>query len=163
MGLHWITTFGLGRLRPAPGTWGSLPPILLALALHAAGLGPNHTPLLFSTVFGVLALIFAVACIVQGDAAEARWGKDPSNAVADETAGQCLPLMFLPAATFASWPLALFTLALAFVSFRLLDIVKPWPAHQVQRLPAGWGILLDDLLAGLYAAAIVQVCARWAL
>lgn len=158
--LIFITTFGLGHLRPASGTWGSLPPVILAVAMHAAGVGPGAQAWLFSGVMLAVFAVFCAACIFQGDAAEARWGKDPSNAVADETAGQCLPLMFLPAAGFATWPLALFTLGLAFVSFRAIDIVKPWPARQMEKLPAGWGILLDDVMSGVYAAMIVQTCAR---
>lgn len=158
--LLFITTFGLGHLRPASGTWGSLPPVVLAVAMYAAGVGPGAQPWLFSGVMLAVFAVFCAACIFQGDAAEARWGKDPSNAVADETAGQCLPLLFLPAAGFATWPLALFTLGLAFVSFRAIDIVKPWPARQMEKLPAGWGILLDDVMSGVYAAIIVQTCAR---
>lgn len=136
---------------------------MLALVLFASGVGPDRAPWVFSGVLAVVFLIFAAGCVVQGDAAEARWGKDPSNAVADETAGQCLPLLALPAAAFASWPLALFTIGLAFVAFRALDIVKVWPARRAERLPAGWGILLDDVISGLYAAAVVQGCARFVL
>lgn len=158
-----ITTFGLGYLRPASGTWGSLPPVVLALALEAAGFGPGTHPIVFNAVFALMLVVFSIVCIAQGDAAEARWGKDPSNVVADETAGQCIPLLFLPAAAMESVELSLFTLALAFITFRVLDIVKPWPAFRLQNTPGGWGILLDDLMAGLYALAIVQVCARFAL
>lgn len=161
--LYSITTFGLGHLRPAPGTWGSLPPIALAALLYLLGHGPGTAPILFSLAFAVILLAFSLACILQGDAAEAKWGKDPSNVVADETAGQCVPLLFLPAAAFADWPLALFTLVLAFLAFRIMDILKPWPAFRLQELPGGWGILVDDLVAGLYAAVIVQVCSRVAL
>jgi phosphatidylglycerophosphatase A len=106
-------------------------------------------------------LIFAGACIRDGEAAEARFGKkDPGQVVADETAGQCLPLMFLPATAVAGWPAMLMTLPLAFVSFRIMDIVKPWPARQLQRVPGGWGILIDDLFAGVYALVVVQVVTR---
>ncbi|CAG0989500.1 phosphatidylglycerophosphatase A [Phycisphaerales bacterium] len=158
-----ISTFGLGYLRPASGTWGSLPPVVLALAMEAAGLGPGTHPVVFNAVLAAVLVIFSAACVVQGDAAEARWGKDPSNVVADETAGQCIPLMFLPAGAVVSLELSLFTLALAFIAFRVLDILKPWPANRLQDIPGGWGILLDDLVAGVYAMVIVQVCSRGAL
>lgn len=158
----WITVFGLGRMRPASGTWGSLPPVFIAAALIAAGLGPVAQAWVYNSVLIVVMLVFVAACVLQGDAAEARSirGKDPSEAVADETAGQCLPLLFLPSAAVSTVAGTVFTLVYAFVAFRILDIVKPWPANALQRVPAGWGILLDDLAAGVYAAALVQVLAR---
>jgi len=158
----FITVFGLGHLRPASGTWGSLPPVVLAAALIASGFGPGTHPWIYNGSLLLVMLFFCGACIVQGNSVEARSieGKDPSDAVADETAGQCLPLLFLPAQSLASPTLAAFTLLYAFLSFRILDIFKPWPANALQRVPAGWGILLDDLFAGLYAAALVQVFSR---
>lgn len=157
------TTFGLGFVRPASGTWGSLPPVLLALGLEAAGFGAVGSPWVYNGVLLAVAIFFGMVCVVQGDRAEAKWGKDPSNVVADETCGQCIPLLFLPAAAVATTGITLFTLAFAFVAFRLLDIVKPWPARGLQRVPGGWGILLDDLFAGVYALIIVQACARFTL
>ncbi len=172
-GLRLITVFGLGHLRPAPGTWGSLPPIFIAGAMLALDLDPefdlgpefeswawSRWAVYHAVLLGIL-LVFGFACLVQGDRAEARFNrKDPSEAVADETAGQCLPLMFLPPDAFGTIPLTAFTLLLAFISFRMFDIFKPWPARQVQRVPGGWGILLDDLVAGVYAALLLQVLAR---
>jgi phosphatidylglycerophosphatase A len=148
-------------MRPFSGTWGSIPPVLIALALIAIEMGPVQQPWIYnSALIGVL-LFFAGACVVQGDAAEARFGeKDPTNVVADETAGQCLPLLFLPTQTMVEPDRIVFTLLFAFVAFRVFDIVKPWPARQLQAVPGGWGILLDDLFAGLYAAIALQVTAR---
>ncbi len=158
--LRLITTFGLGFLRPASGTWGSLPPPALAAILFFSGLGPATHPWTFNlALLGVL-LLFSFACVRDGDEAERRWGHDPKEVVADETAGQCLPLLALPASSMSSTPIAVFTLVLAFLAFRAMDIAKPWPCMRLQRIPAGWGILLDDLVAGLYAAAIVQIAAR---
>ena len=137
-----------------------MPPVVMALAMLGCGISAQgvwfHLVLVSVLVFGCL------ACLMQGDEAEGVWGKDPSNAVADETAGQCLPLLMLPASATASWGAALFTLGFAFVSFRVLDIVKPWPARQLQRLPAGLGILIDDLISGVYAMVVVQVVLRLA-
>lgn len=172
-----ITSFGLGHLKPASGTWGSLPPVVFAAAAVLMGLtnqtmerGPDlemefawvgmnwwiyHGVLLATFVF------FGAACIVQGGRAEVRFGKkDPSQVVADETCAQCLPLMFLPAEVLLRTDTALFTVVFAFVAFRVLDIVKPWPANGLQRIPGGWGILIDDLVAAVYAWGIVQVVAR---
>jgi phosphatidylglycerophosphatase A len=160
----WITSLGLGYLRPAPGTWGSALTILIALVLVAMGLGPEASPGLFSLAMLTLLVFFTLACLLQGDAAEAKFlRKDPSQVTADETAGQCVPLLLLPLASVTTPGRMFFTFALAFVAFRLLDIVKPWPADRLQRIPGGWGIVLDDLIAGVYAAAIVQFSARWML
>jgi phosphatidylglycerophosphatase A len=138
-----------------------LPPVLLAGGLIAAGFGPLEHPLVYNGLLAAVFLFFCWACIGQGDAAEARFGrKDPSQAVADETAGQCLSLLVLPGAALATPTTAAFTLAYAFICFRVLDILKPWPAYRLQSVPGGWGILLDDLFAGLYAAALVQVTSR---
>ncbi len=135
-----------------------MPPVVLAAAMIASGLSAQG--LWYHLVLAAVTLFFSVACLLQGDEAEGKWGKDPSNAVADETAGQCFSLMFLPAAATATWPMVTFSLGFAFVTFRVLDIVKPWPARQLQRLPAGLGILIDDLIAGLYAAVVVQIVLR---
>lgn len=165
---RYITVFGLGHLRPAPGTWGSLPTVALAAIMSAlsaragpwslAEFGPGWW--VYHAVLAAVLVGFSAACVAQGDAAEARWGKDPSHAVADEAAGQALPLMGLPFARLDSACQVLAAFALAFVAFRVLDIIKPWPARGIQRAPGGWGVLLDDLFAGLYAAAIVQVVTR---
>ncbi|MEM1071474.1 MAG: phosphatidylglycerophosphatase A [Planctomycetota bacterium] len=161
--LPWLTVFGLGRLRPAPGTWGSLPPIALAGVLIALGLGPADSPVLFAAVMLTVLLAFSAACIGQGDTAEAVFGKkDHGSIVADETAGQAVTLLWLPVWAMDTPLLTAFTLLLAFLAFRAMDIVKPWPADRLQRVPGGWGVLLDDLVAGAYAAIIVHACAHTA-
>lgn len=161
-----ITTGGLGFLRPASGTWGSMPPVALAAAMLALGVGPGHGPAAAIAYHLILLLIlafFTLVCAVHGDAAEARFGHDPGEVVADETAGQCIPLLLLPgAATTHLWPAAA-TLIGAFLAFRLFDILKPWPANRLQRIPGGWGIVLDDLAAGAQALIVVQILARLTL
>lgn len=159
-GLRLITTGGLGFCRPASGTWGSMPPVALAGLMLAIGLNPARGVgpcLAYHAILILVLLFFTLVCVVYGDAAEARYGVDPGEVVADETAGQCLPLLFLPAAATAHlWP-ALFTLIGAFLAFRLFDILKPWPAAGLQKHPGGWGIVLDDLAAGVQAMILVQV------
>jgi phosphatidylglycerophosphatase A len=159
-----ITTFGLGHCRPASGTWGSIPPCVLAAALAAASLGagsvsPGNLGAGTPAWVGVLllvTLVFSAACIAGADRAEARWGKDPSPVVADETAGMALTLALCPPAlTAGSWWQVGLWIAGAFVAFRIADIVKPWPAGAMQKIPGGWGILLDDLLAAGFAAGAV--------
>ena len=159
-----LTTFGLGHMRPFPGTWGSLPTVLIAAALVAAGAGPLEQPILFNLVMLAILIFFTLACAIRGDEAEAIFlKKDPSQVVADETAGQALPLLFLPAAAFTTPGRAVWTLLLAFIAFRLMDILKPWPARQIQKVPGGWGVVLDDLMAGLYALIVMQLVTRWAM
>lgn len=148
-----LTTFGLGHLRPAPGTWGSLPPVVLVGLLYAA-----HSPAwVVNLALAVILVLFSLACVIYGDAAEAHFNrKDPSSICADETAGQCLPLLFLPASMLLTPARLAVTLVGAFLLFRILDILKPWPARGLQKLPAGWGVLIDDLVVGLMALALVQ-------
>ncbi|MFG0326691.1 MAG: phosphatidylglycerophosphatase A [Phycisphaerales bacterium JB037] len=156
---RWLlgTVFGLGRMRPASGTWGSMPPVALAGILIFAGLGPLESPWLYHLILGMVFVIFSLACVLQGDAMQRILGRnDPGEMVADEVAGQCIALIALPIGWHDPWR-ALGMLAAAFFAFRLFDIFKPPPAAQLERLPGGWGILLDDLAAGFYALLAVQI------
>ena len=158
LGHALVTTFGLGWRKPASGTWGSLPPVALAGILLAMGY-PSEG-LLFGSIMAILVGLSGGACVRFGDQAIAQFGsKDPSQVVADETAGMALVLAFLPAGSTATPILAAFTLALAFVAFRILDIFKPFPARQFESLPAGWGILLDDLMVAIYAIIAMHIAA----
>ncbi|MEC9372922.1 MAG: phosphatidylglycerophosphatase A [Planctomycetota bacterium] len=156
--IAFLTTFGLGYLRPAPGTWGSMPPAALAWVMLLAG---ASTAWMVGTLV-VIAVVFTLACFGWGRVAEQKFGrKDPSHVVADETAGQAvalLPIPFLDAAMAGMdlpWPRFIhlaFVIGAAFVLFRIADIIKPPPARRLQDLPAGAGIVIDDLFAGAYAA-----------
>lgn len=159
-----VTCGGLGFLRPAPGTWGSIPPAAVAWLILI--LEPRGT--LLNGVLLAILLISCLICVVLGPWAEQRFGrKDASQIVIDETAGQCLPLLFWPT-LFLSTSLTqmdrmisvTIAVSAAFLLFRIFDIVKPWPARGLQKLPYGWGVLVDDLFAGLYAAIIMQIGLR---
>ncbi|MFN5663239.1 MAG: phosphatidylglycerophosphatase A [Planctomyces sp.] len=158
--LPLVTVFGLGFRRPAPGTWGSLPPVLVAAALLSVGIGPGSSlalgaPLWYASL-GLIVLLFSCACVAQGHIAESLLGRnDATPVVAHEAAGMALTLLFLPPAAVTSPGMIAYSLAFAFVAFRVCDIVKPFPANIIQRAPAGWGILLDDLFAGVYAGLAV--------
>ncbi len=151
--------FGLGRLPLAPGTWGSLPPTaVFALMLHF-----EAPAVLISIVMAALALAGSVICVKFAPAAIAATGKaDPREVVADEFAGQALTFLaisFLTTAAISTRQICVITV-LGFLLFRLFDIVKPWPIRKLEKLPNGWGILADDLLAGVYASIALLFCLR---
>ncbi len=152
--------FGLGWLPVAPGTWGS------ALAAGAFALALNLDVMvgMAAVIMAGLAAAGAVACVTCTPAAEAARGKtDPGEIVMDEVAGQSLTLLgallVLPEGPSVRqiWMAAL----LGFVLFRIMDIAKPWPIRKLERLPAGWGVLCDDLLAGVYAGVALAVAVSW--
>jgi len=87
---------------------------------------------------------------------------DPGEVVADEFAGQAIVFLFSPfLAMGAASPRQIFITAMTgFVLFRLFDISKPWPIRKLEKFPAGWGILADDLLAGVFAWIVLQICIK---
>ena len=132
--------FGLGLIPLAQGSFGALAGIPLAIGL--ARLAPlAGAYLLF---FLILLAIWAA-----GKSAGALGTGDPAEVVIDETAGQLLTLFLLPATGF--------NLCLGFILFRLFDILKPYPIRRLEKIGGGSGIVLDDLLAGIYA----NVCIRF--
>ncbi|ACF44420.1 phosphatidylglycerophosphatase A family protein [Pelodictyon phaeoclathratiforme] len=133
------TCFGIGFFPVAPGTFTSVVAVFCYYFLPAL-----HNPLL---LFSLVLLCSGVG-IWAGGVMEEQYGNDPSIVTIDELAGQWLALVALPE---GALPLLL---SLAF--FRLFDIAKPGPVDALQRLPGGWGIMLDDLLAGLFANLSVR-------
>ena len=146
------TCLGLGRLPKAPGTWGSLPPVVVFVVL--AYLLPGANPL----AQGALFFAGVYSCVQYGPRMIALTGRtDPQQVVADELAGQAIVMVVLSLlGPGAVWPAA----AAGFALFRLFDITKPWPCRRLEKLPEGWGILADDLMAGLYAAAVLAAAVR---
>lgn len=153
----FLTTFGLGHLKPASGTWGSLPPVIVAGIVTAAGIETPAVRGIYDVLMVLIFVIFSWACIAWGTDAEARWKKDPGQVVADETAGQCVTLLMIPTAMLGTTESAILTLLGAFLLFRAFDILKPWPAGAMQRVRGGWGILLDDWIAGLMAGIAIWI------
>lgn len=152
--------FGLGRLPLAPGTWGSLPPVIVfALCCYFGA-----SSALMTNVMAALILIGGFVCVQFAPAAIAATGRnDPHEVVADEFAGQAVTFLFSPflAMGQASGLQILATALVGFVLFRIFDISKPWPIRKLEQYPAGWGILADDLLAGVYAWVVLQICIRF--
>lgn len=165
-----LTAGGLGFLRPASGTWGSLPPVVVAVGL--ANLGQPVWSIEVSMI--LLLAIGTVACLRFGRIAEETFGrKDPGQVVADEVAGQAVALLFLPWAgvvatagepalpcAMSPWMYNLALGTAAFLLFRVFDILKPPPARGLQRLQGGLGIVVDDLIAGAMAAVVLQILVR---
>jgi phosphatidylglycerophosphatase A len=143
----WLigTFFGAGLLSPGPGTYGSVAAVLLWFAA-AHAFHPPHFALL-TTIAALAATLIGIpaATIV----ARQSGREDPGHVVIDEVAGQLIALVAMPQS--AGW------VVLAFLLFRLFDITKPPPVRQLERLPAGTGIMLDDLGAGLYALLLGHI------
>ncbi len=150
---HLVATAGgLGRLRPGPGTWGSLGAAVLAwlgvtflpaaLVPWALGIG-----ILFCVTIGTL----AVRRVIAG----APPGADPSWVVIDEVLGVWLALVVVPPASLVASPG--WCIIVATLMFRILDIAKPPPVSTLERLPGAWGIMADDAAAGLLAGAVTAL------
>lgn len=139
-----VATAGYVGLAPvAPGTWGSAVGVCLLLLVRGTG-EPGAEVLLLAAVLagGVWA----------ASAAERLYGQpDPGAIVIDEVAGMLITLFWIP----VTWVGVL----AGFLAFRVFDIVKPYPVGMAERLPAGWGVMADDVVAGLYACVTVRVLA----
>ena len=131
------TVAGVGHAPFAPGT--------VASALTALALGVL-SPSRFALVVGVVAVIL-IGTWASQDAERSLGGKDPGAIVIDEVAGMALSVLTLP--------LTPAVLIAGFVLFRVFDVVKPYPANALQRLPGGVGVMIDDVVAGLYALLLL--------
>jgi len=139
------TGFYSGYLPKAPGTWGSLVGLLLFFLLHTLSL---------EIYLAVVAGIFLVGTFAAGEAEKIMDHQDPGLVVIDEIVGMLVTMIAIPAT-----PLAM---ALGFALFRIFDIWKPFPVGFVdQRLHGGLGIMLDDIVAGIYSLIILQLLFRF--
>jgi phosphatidylglycerophosphatase A len=139
------TFFGAGRIKPGPGTWGSAAAALIWFALARYIPAAWQTEVLAALAAITVAIGIPAATLV----ARASRVKDPQFVVIDEVAGQWITLLFAPVA----WK----TVLAGFILFRAFDIVKPPPVRQLERLPEGTGIVVDDVAAGIYALAVLQL------
>jgi phosphatidylglycerophosphatase A len=148
---HLLSTwFGCGYSPKAPGTAGSLAAVLIGVALHQyAGFGQWHFAALAAVVF--LPAVWAAGVTARSSGIE-----DPQFVVIDEVIGLWIALA---GARTYNWKSYL----AAFALFRLFDIWKPPPVHQLEALPGGWGINLDDVMAGVYAALVLWGAGRFNL
>ena len=129
----------------APGTAGSLLALILSFAVS-----DKSSPLFI----GAVLLLIPVGVWAAGRL-ETRYGHDASLITVDEMAGMGIALLFLPGGNVLIRSLS------AFVLFRIFDITKPFPINDVQKVPGGWGVMLDDLIAGLFANLLGRLLLIW--
>jgi phosphatidylglycerophosphatase A len=137
-----FASFGYVGFAPvAPGTVGAAAAIPFFVLLRLA-----DSPWLEIAVCALIVVVGAWSARLT----EAALGvEDPGPVVIDEVVGMLVSLLFLP----ATWPV----IAVAFLAFRVFDIVKPWPAGRLEHVPGGWGVMADDVMAGAYANLAVQM------
>ncbi|MBP9854113.1 MAG: phosphatidylglycerophosphatase A [Candidatus Omnitrophica bacterium] len=138
------TFFYIGKSPIAPGSMASLVGALICVLLSKA-------VILYLLV--LVGVIF-IGLVVSGPMEEIVGYKDPSCVVIDEIAGIMLSLMFLP----MTWPVLL----TAFFLFRALDMFKLFPVDRFEKYEGGLGIMMDDIVAGIYTNIIMQIAVRWA-
>ncbi len=147
----WIaTSLGAGYFPVAPGTAGSVVGLALVIALRqtslsSAGLGIS--------LAAVAAVVFALGVWSAGNAEKVFGRVDPGQVVIDEVLGQIITFIATPRISRVG-------LIAGFILFRIFDIIKPFPAGRAERFPAGWGIMLDDVVAGLYSLIVLLTLGR---
>jgi phosphatidylglycerophosphatase A len=145
------TFLGAGFGKPGPGTWGSVAATLVWFAVVSLG---HFSPIQTAFASGTGALLVLIVGIPASTIVARECGReDPGLVVLDEVCGQWIALAASP----ANWAHAL----LALLLFRVFDILKPWPARQLERLHGGAGIMLDDVAAGFYALIVFLVVRHW--
>jgi len=144
LGFHRLvsTCLGIGYIRKGGGTVAA---VVCCVAWYFAWRGGNEH--FWGPI--VVALAVLVVGIWSAGKVEAGWGEDSYRVVIDEVAGMCITLLFIP----AKWPYVVTGLVL----FRFFDIVKPLYIRKMELLDRGWGVMMDDVLAGVYANLILQI------
>ena len=153
---RWLlSVFGSGYSPVMPGTCGSA---VTAGIILLSALSGNAYVMLGVTIG--LAILGFVSTAAFGDKFIEQYGKDPGQIVSDEECGQAVTLLWL-------WPIedwsvrGIIVLCLTgFVLFRIFDIIKPSPVRDLEKIKGAWGVLLDDVMAGIYAAVVLQVLWR---
>lgn len=147
MKTRWALLFAsagyVGMAPVAPGTWGAAAGVGLLLLVRLAA-----EPLLEAVVLAVV-LAGGVRAATLAERSSGR--RDPGVIVIDEVAGMLIALFWIP----VTWA----GILVGFAAFRVFDVVKPFPARAAERLPAGWGVMADDVVAGLYAWVTVRAAA----
>ena len=156
----WTSVMGTGYSPFAPGTCGSavVAVVFLLTAVLSGSSVVSGSPVVVATAMLIVATIGFVVTVLFGDRVISRHGADPGVIVSDEQCGQALSYLWLwRADNFGQW----LALAVAgFLLFRFFDIVKVPPARQLEHVKGAWGVLLDDVMAGVYANIVLQIVWR---
>jgi len=144
LGMALGTVAGVGYLPVAPGTWGSAVGVILYLVTSHWAWPAQLALLLGVTLVGIWAADVTATALNR---------EDPGPVVIDEVAGQLVTLFMTGAGLYGA--------IIGFFAFRLFDIIKPWPARQLEDLPGGVGIMADDLMAGVYGWVVVAGILWW--
>lgn len=139
--------FGIGFIKKGGGTVAALAAALIWYFIAVRSGSVSGIGNVWQQA-GVLIVLFA-AGVWSGNIVEAAWGKDCYRVVLDEVLGICIALFMIP----VTWQ----TVLAALILFRLFDIAKPFFIRSMEKLPGGWGVMLDDVLAGVYANIIVHI------
>jgi len=134
----------------APGTAGSVVGLALVVALRQTSLGSAELAVWLAVL---AAVVFAVGVWSAGKAEKAFGRIDPGQVVIDEVMGQIITFIATPRISKVG-------LIAGFILFRIFDIIKPFPARRCERFPGGWGIMLDDGVAGLYSLVAMMILGR---
>jgi len=145
----WVvgTFLGVGYMKPGPGTYASVATVVIWWgAAHGLHIGPHN---LSALTFLAMIVVTAIGIPASTKVAIEAGRKDPQFVVIDEVAGQLFALLALS----PTWMHGL----IALVLFRLFDIFKPWPIRYFEKFKGGWGIMLDDVVAGFFAHICLQL------
>ena len=139
------SVLGIGLIGKGSGTIAAAAGVLIWYYFELATVPPH--------VVGIGLLLLCVLGIIVGNRVEEAWGVDSSRVVIDELAGMGIALWAIP----EGWEYVI----VAFLLFRVLDIAKPLGIARMEKLPKGWGVMADDILAGVYANLLLQVVAGY--
>ncbi len=149
-----ICTCGVGLLPVAPGTFGALVGVAIFYGLFVAC---KATPQYFQAVVIVASLVISALGLWASNRGEKIFGeKDAQRIVVDEVAGQLISFTLVAPLLIAELSKPTVVIMLGFLLFRAFDIWKPYPINQLQDLPAGLGVMFDDIVAGIYAAVVLS-------
>jgi phosphatidylglycerophosphatase A len=142
------TSLGIGYIGKGAGTVAA---VACCICWYLAWAG-GYPPAILSIIITVLIILLGIWA---GNKVEPLWGKDHQRVVIDEVAGMCISLIFVP--------VSLKYVLTALILFRFFDITKPLLIKKMEKFPGGWGVMLDDLLAGVYANILLQAIVAFKL
>ncbi len=150
------TLLGLGFIPFAPGTFGTLATAICYFFVMKKYSYQIPDVWINLSILSVAILLFFLGVIISS-IAEKRLGHDSGKIVIDEAVGYLISIVFLPSVVVGRlWLVVIYT----FVLFRVFDIAKPWPINKSQNIKSGWGIMIDDVIAGVYANILAQIIIR---